>query len=124
MWQVNEKEWRVDTNRTKTLDYLVKQINSGHVLFPILPETKVIRDHLQGMVRLDRGDGDDSDPYWGKRGDDHYFHALNYLNVAANVLMEEYNLGGGQYIPPPGVLGVEVGKESTHNVLDGYKLSY
>ena len=80
---VDEKNGVIDANRTKTLNTLVKRLNTGRVWFSNMPEIPTIDAHLQGMKRVDRvsAAGEETSD-WVKTGADHYFHSLNYLGMA------------------------------------------
>jgi hypothetical protein len=98
------------SNRTKSLNNLVKSINTGKIKFPIMEETKVMRKHLQGMKRVDRVDetGEEHSD-WIKCGEDHYFHALNYCNIAYESVMAEIAYS---WSPGVGIREVVVGSKA------------
>lgn len=97
---INEKDWTVSSNRTKTLDVLVKKVNSGKFRFPKIGEMAVVAKHLQGTKRIDRvlDDGDVESEYQ-KVGEDHYAHSLNYLNLAAEILEDGSVISGFSALP-------------------------
>lgn len=85
---VNEKDNSISSNRTKSFNSLVKRINTGRVKFPIMAESKVMELHLQGMRRVDRiDDQGEVESSWEKTGPDHYFHSLNYLYIASQMVV-------------------------------------
>lgn len=78
-----------DTNmvmsyRTTCLDSLVKEINTGKVLFPECDEMEEVRKHYTGMKRTEEYDENgELVPRWTKISDnDHYFHATLYAWIA------------------------------------------
>jgi hypothetical protein len=83
---VEEGTRTVSSHRTRTLDETVKKVNGGMVKFPknLPDEMGIMRLHLQNMKRVESSDGEIID--WVKDGADHYFHALNYFVLAANIL--------------------------------------
>lgn len=84
---VNENEKSLAANRTKSLDNLVKRVNTGKVKFARMPDLNILDVHLQGMKRVDRvDDRGETVSEWIKAGPDHYFHSLNYLNMAASMV--------------------------------------
>jgi len=105
-----EGERSVDANRTKTLNRVAKRVNGSEVLFPILDEMETVRDHLQGMKRVDQTDerGEVEQNWIKSSRDDHYFHSLNYLLIAAD--MVEESLSG--WAPVPSITQIEVGKKA------------
>jgi hypothetical protein len=85
--KVNESDWIVSLNRTKSLDFLVKQVNTGKVKFASFPENETLSKHLQGMKRVERTDTEGKlTEKWQKISADHYFHALNYLQIAGSMV--------------------------------------
>ena len=77
----------VKMNRTKTLSYLVKRINSGQVKFPTSPEMPVMSAHIRAIKQIERTkDNGEVVQEWVNTGPDHYAHSLNYLNTAATLL--------------------------------------
>ena len=87
-YSVKETDWIVSVNRTKSIDYLVKQVNTGKVKFADFQEINTVAAHLQGMKRVERMDTSTgkSVERWQKIGPDHYFHSLNYLTLAASMI--------------------------------------
>ena len=78
----------VKVDRTQTLDIVSKNILNEEYWFPknvksISPLSKGITDlyhHLSNSVRV--LDEERQRSYWKKVGEDHFFHALNYLEIA------------------------------------------
>lgn len=95
------------SHRTKSLNSLAASMNSGKMRFPAHAEMKLVRRHLQGMKRVDRPEEGYSE--WVKSGDDHYFHALNYLNMAADIVFKDNTSG---FAPRPSIHQVVVGATS------------
>lgn len=107
MYVPREADGSVSCNRTKCLDYVVKRVNSGYFLFPKMEEMAVARQHLQGMKRVERKDDEGkTSADWVKCKDDHYFHALNYLNVAADGLERSFI---SEWLPVPSFTQAKVG---------------
>ena len=108
---VDEKDYIVRSNRTKTLNLTAKKINSGHFCWPMMEETKTVRKHLQGMKRIDRVlDDGEEESNWVKSGDDHYFHAANYCSMAEDLVVQEFGAVAG--IPTPSIKEVIVGSNA------------
>lgn len=84
---VRESDYTLETNRTKSIDAQVKKLNTNRVKFARVPDTNLIEAHLQGMKRVDRAtDKGEVSSDWLKTSPDHYFHSLNYLNLAARLV--------------------------------------
>ena len=49
---------------------------------------------------------------WIKSGDDHFFHAANYLSIAAELVDEDF----GGWAPIPTIREVIVGSNSPHQI--------
>lgn len=106
-----EKPWEINAHRTKTLNNTAKRANNGEVKFPEWPEMRVIEKHLQGMKRVDQiNEEGEYESNWAKTGDDHYFHALNYLLIAADMSMVELFSG---WAPRPDIREIEIGRRFT-----------
>lgn len=92
---VKEDRRVVRAHRDKRFDLLVKDVNSGNYEWASpLKDKVVIQAHLQGMKKMRRLDedsaatsveGSDAAMHWEKCGDDHYLHALNYLDMAMDL---------------------------------------
>ncbi len=105
---VKNDETSVDANRTKTINSIVRKVNNNQVKFAKFPDIEVLEKHLQGMKRVDRILDDGSvDSQWVKSGPDHYFHALNYLNMAADMVGASIVSG---FSPGVGIVKTVVGK--------------
>lgn len=110
LYVIKEKDWVVDSHRTKTLNLTAKRTNSGVFRWPLMEEMDVVLKHLQGMKRIDRVLEDGSaQSDWVKSGDDHYFHAANYLSMAADMIGDEYGSG---FMPVPTIREVVVGSKA------------
>lgn len=107
MYVMKEDTGTVAMNRTKVIDYLVKRVNSGYFLFPDFGEMDTVRSHLQGMKRVDKPkETGEVVSEWVKTKPDHYFHAMNYMNVAADAI--ERSLEDG-WLPAPSFKEATVG---------------
>lgn len=85
--QVRESDFTLEANRTKSIDVLVKRLNTNKVKFARFPDSSLMESHLQGMKRVDRvTDKGEVVSEWLKTSPDHYFHALNYLNMASKLV--------------------------------------
>jgi hypothetical protein len=108
LYVINEKDHVISSNRTKTLNLTVKKINAGEIQWPIVEEMATVRKHLQGMKRVDRiTDAGEEESEWIKSGDDHYFHAANYLVMASELV----DIGVGGWAPVPSISEVVVGSK-------------
>jgi hypothetical protein len=109
LYTVSEKEQSITAHRTKTLNALAQRVNGGRVRFPMVDEMRVVRKHLQGMKRVDRvEDNGEEISEWQGAGDDHYFHALNYLGIAADMIERDAVQG---WAPLPRISQVMVGEK-------------
>lgn len=94
----DEEEQIVKAYRTGTLDDAAKRVNAGHFLFPQHEETRLITQHLSNIKRIvvQAADGEPIGRWvkagTGPAGEDHYAHALNYLNMAATMVEERVGL--------------------------------
>lgn len=89
---VNEERRVVRAHRDKRFDLLVREVNyGGYEWASPLKDAAIIGAHLQGMKKMRRIDEDsaatsiedaDAAMHWEKCSDDHYLHALNYLDMA------------------------------------------
>lgn len=105
-----DKPWSVHAQRTKVLNHLAKRINSGQFRFAKFPEMVTVIKHLQGTKRVDRFDEHgEMESDWVKVGDDHYAHALSYMNIAADMTEKEFECG---WAPLPRITEIEVGKNT------------
>jgi hypothetical protein len=99
----------VKSNRTKTLNLFSHKVNNGQVQWPLLEEMVTVRKHFQGMKRIDRllevGSKKEEESNWVKSGEDHYFHAGNYLSMADDMVGEDY-VG---WVPVPTIGQIQVG---------------
>ena len=84
----------INADRTKTISDTAKGVNNGYIRFPKgLPATREIREHLNNMKKITResNDGEKVDA-WVSNGPDHYGMALNYAQIAANLLAIQGNI--------------------------------
>lgn len=101
----------VKMNRTKTLSYLVKRINSNQIKFPVMDETDLVGSHLKSLKQIERvKDNGETVKEWVSTGPDHYGHSLNYLNTAATLSAQVYSSG---IVVPVSLRSVEVGSKYT-----------
>lgn len=116
-YEVNENKLTVSSNRTKTLDYMVKLVNSGGVQFPTIEEMRVVKKHLTGIKRVDRDTTvGEQVQEWIKSGDDHYAHALNYACIAYDMAVSGAASG---WAPVPSIAKVVLGRKySETNLLN------
>lgn len=111
VYRVDEAERKVVAHRSKSLDVVRTRVNQGRVRFPQMEdEMAVVREHLSGLKRIERKDENgDIDVIWERTGvGDHYFHALNYMNMAEAMTEQD-----GLVVLPPGLInisGVELKK--------------
>lgn len=110
-YMVKENEQLVTSNRTKTLNRVAKRVNGGEVQFPLMDEMETVREHLQGMKRIDQvNDHGEVEQTWVKGSrDDHYFHSINYLLIAADMVEESHS----GWAPLPSITQAEIGKNAT-----------
>jgi hypothetical protein len=108
MYVVNQKDKSLSSHRTKTLNLAAKKVNSQQIRWPQMEEMRTVRKHLQGMKRVDRVlDTGEEESEWIKSGDDHYFHATNYLSLAHELIGEDT----GGWAPVPTIREVIVGSK-------------
>lgn len=89
--QINEEEGIVTSVRTESFDLLAKKVNGGHIRFPKTAETPLVIDHLDYLKRVEtQNNQGDLVANWTATGPDHYGHALNYCNIAANLLDDRF----------------------------------
>ena len=113
LFVVNENDHVVNSHRTKTLNLVTKKVNTGQIRWPMLEEMATVRKHLQGMKRVDRvTETGEEESEWIKSGDDHFFHAANYLSIAAELVEEDF----GGWAPIPTIREVMVGSTSAHQI--------
>ncbi len=106
-FQVKDSDNSLEANRTKSLNSLVKRVNNNLVKYAKTPDIKTLESHLQGMKRVDRlGDDGTWKSEWVRSGPDHYFHALNYTNMAAEMCEDILHTG---WAPVPNVVQAIVG---------------
>lgn len=108
--EINEETGTLSTNRTKSLDRLVKGINGGHWRFARMEEMRLVKEHFRGMKRVTVPDQDgEPSPSWMKTGEDHFFHAANYLDIAFE--MSGWKPKGYVFPAPATFSGVQVGAD-------------
>lgn len=106
MIDISEKDGSILlVNRTKSLNQLAERSSVGSLLLPKMAETKLIKDHLMTLKRVDqkkKGLLDKVVSIWVHTGPDHYGHSLNYLNIAALTLKDRIGLAGQAFLPSVG----------------------
>lgn len=84
----------IKLNRSKTLSFLVKRVNSGQIQFPQMTETRTMASHLRALRQVERTkESGEVVQEWISTGPDHYGHSLNYCNMAAQALMDSMTTG-------------------------------
>ena len=109
MIMAKEDDDTIRLNRSKTLSYLVKRINSGQIKFPKMDETRLMTAHLKALRQIERTkDNGETVQEWINTGPDHYGHSLNYCNAAAQSLIDSYSTG---FAMAPSVKQANVGSK-------------
>jgi len=114
MIDISEKDGSIlHANRTKSLNELASLSATGMLLLPKMSESRIIKDHLTNMKRVDQKskslDGKVRST-WVHTGPDHYGHSLNYLNMAITTLRD--NIGVIQNAVLPSVRSVKLSREN------------
>lgn len=110
--KLNEDEQVLTAHRTARFDQLVKRVNSGEVRFRNFSDIEMVHEHLLNLKKVGQGDVSDAEFAWVSVGEDHYGHALNYLDMAYDLMLESSrNKGAGDDSIPilPGLRKVKVG---------------
>jgi len=106
MIDISEKDGTVlHVNRTKSLNELAALSANGHLLLPKMGETKIVKDHLLALKRVDqkkKGLTDQTISTWVNTGPDHYGHSLNYCNIAATTLRNHIGVSQKTVLPSVG----------------------
>ena len=101
---VNDAEGIVTAARTESIDRLAKLVNSSSIGFPISAEMKTVKDHLRAMKRVKSYNAHGDEVInWQNTGPDHYAHALNYMNIAYDLLDDKF--AGEQATPVLPMMG-------------------
>ncbi len=104
---ISEKDSRViHVNRTKSLNELCKSSNGGFIKYPQHSETKLMKEHLLALKRVDQKQGVEGEvrSFWVNTAPDHYGHSLNYCNVASQTLTEAVGLPTMAALPKFGIV--------------------
>lgn len=119
--RLRETDYTLEANRTKSIDVLVKRLNTNKLKFANLPDNSLIESHLQGMKRVDRlNSKGEVVSEWLKTSPDHYFHSLNYLNLAARMIESSW---ANEWSPGLGITQAIVGKQTEQDApLDPLRL--
>lgn len=94
-YKENPNELEVSINRSVSFDYLFEKIQSGHVQIygsrsNLSSELRTAVSHLTNMRRGEvvsstKMGGEKTEVSWMNVGADHFAHAINYLNIAADL---------------------------------------
>lgn len=111
---VKEQQGVLQVSRTESFNELCQAINRGVYRFPRSPEMTELRAHLANIKRTPVDEdgnaaGVEGQGAWVSTGPDHYAHAINYLNLARQLLEERGVFGG--FAMPAMISGVRL-KES------------
>ncbi len=99
-YKLNELEGLITAARTGTFDHAAKRVNNGRTTFCHHPELSLMREHLSNLKRVDtRNDAGEMVSNWISTGDDHYGHALNYAEIAFDMLLT----GAGELAVVPSI---------------------
>lgn len=89
--KLDEEQGIVTVLRTRSIDELVREFNSGRLAMCKLTEEQAMRAHLKSLKRVkemkDEGEkGSIEKARWVSTGDDHFGHSLVYSSVAADLV--------------------------------------
>lgn len=119
----------VNADRTKTLTLLLKDHNSGDILYPFADELRTeLTEHLGTTKKIrERGtDGEVKERFVKSSTKDHWIHALNYASIAELTL--QYLAGTtvhyalptvGRVVLGSGVVNHDVEKDNRASLLSG-----
>ena len=111
-YTLDEDKGVVSTQRTKGFNMLVKDLNRKAWSFTPGSDKAEVLSQFLGMKRLKKDDTDEGErtTVWEKTGDDHYLHALMYLQVAIHVAEGAHKGVSSAVAAPilPGIAGVEI----------------
>lgn len=90
--EVKEGEWfkfeaqKVNTDRTLSLDMTVNKIKTQEIEVPKnIDDYLLFKSHLKNLIRVVEESQGNKVAEYIQTGDDHYFHALNYANLAQSI---------------------------------------
>lgn len=107
-----EDERMISAYRTRCFDELVKRCNSGFFQYTHSPDDQLFIDHLTCMKRVENeNDAGEKHVLWHATGDDHYAHALNYMNMAYNMVSVNLKFQGAASLPMVSKLRLKDGFE-------------
>ena len=110
------EERMISAYRTRCFDELVKRANSGFYHYTSSPDSQLFSDHLCAMKRVEtENDVGEKHILWHSTGDDHYAHALNYMNMAYNMVAEYAKYAGAPSLPMVGKVRLKDGFENEAN---------
>jgi hypothetical protein len=105
-YKVDDKLHTVASERTELLNYTSAQVNQGRIRFAKHPEIETVYQHLKGTQRVDSTtESGENESRWVKKGDDHFAHALAYLQIAALIQQKTHYTSA----PIPSISEVVVG---------------
>jgi hypothetical protein len=105
-YKVDDKLFTVASERTELLNYTSAQVNQGRIRFAKHPEIETVYQHLRGTQRVDStAESGELESRWVKKGDDHFAHALAYLQIASLIQQKSSYASA----PIPSISEVEVG---------------
>ena len=83
----NDEEAIIKAVRTESLNQLAKMVNARRMGIPIHPEMPVLKQHLRALKKVKNYNQSGEEVVnWVNTGPDHYGHALNYMNMAAELV--------------------------------------
>lgn len=102
LYAVQEAEGVVKVRRTAAIDEFVKEFNRGNILLPKgLPFEQEVREHLDRPKRAVMEDAvGEEQAVWVSKGADHFFFALLYCWLAAQLVSGRYK---NQLLVVPGL---------------------
>ena len=119
-YKVDDKLNTVASERTELLNYTSAQVNTGKIRFAKHPEIETVYQHLKGTQRVDSTtESGENESRWVKKGDDHFAHALAYLQIAALIQQKTHYTSA----PVPTISEVVVGSRYTQQHTPYYGLT-
>jgi hypothetical protein len=89
-FELDEEDGTAKITRTRFIDEMVKDINSGRLSYPREhPDLVTFKQHLGAMKRVRKEDSEGGErASWVSTGDDHFFFSLVYLYLAYTSVRE------------------------------------